>query len=384
MPQFMAPGVLVEEAGLMPAAIDGVGTSTAAFCGPTAKAPLAGRPDEQPPVLGSWGDFEASYGGLGDLVCNGRTVVNHVAHAARLYFLNGGKRLLVAPCEPNPQACAAALQSLEAVQDLSILAIPGCHAWAAAPAAADAAVRALLAHVDRPQSWRFAVLDAPPHEDLNGMRNWRAQFSSSHAALYAPHLVVANPAAAGELLLPPSGCVCGVMARTDMDSGVWKAPADAAVQGALRCQRDFSSADLGVLNASDLNMLRTVPGKGLLVWGARTLSPQAEWKYVSVRRYADFVQASLSRGTAWAAFEPSGQALWARLRQAAGNFLHAQWLAGALMGSKAEQAYFVRCDGSTMTQADMDAGRAVVLLGMAMTKPAEFTLMRLVLQSAEA
>ncbi|MDR7377172.1 phage tail sheath protein FI [Rhodoferax ferrireducens] len=272
---------------------------------------------------------------------------------------------------------AAALAALQAVPDVSTVATPGSSAY---PDRA-AIQAALLAHVEQPQRWQLAVLDSAPQLSLGGVQQQRAGIDSRHAALYYPWLVVADPlapaAAPREISVPPCGHVAGLYARSDATQGVHKAATNLAVAGALRCEYDIDQTEQDLLNPLGVNCLRSFAGRGLRVWGARLASSDPEWKYVPIRRLLDYLQASIVRGTAWAVFEPNAEPLWARVRQLVSDFLLQTWRDGALLGSRPEEAFFVRCDRTTMTQAELDAGQLVCLVGVAVLQPAEFMLFRI-------
>lgn len=288
---------------------------------------------------------------------------------------------------PGAVAYADALAALAAVSDIAIVAAP---AHAAFPATYEAVQKALIAHAENLR-YRFAVLDTPPDQTPGQAREVRGRFDSTRAAIYYPWLMVANPLArpgdsgvAAEIALPPSGFLCGVYARTDVARGVWKAPANEVVQVALRPEREINTATNEVLNPEGVNCIRSFPGRGLRVWGARTASTDPEWKYVSVRRYFIYLERSIDVSTQWAVFEPNGEALWANVRETVSAFLYAEWRNGALLGSKPEEAFFVRCDRSTMTQNDLDNGRLICLVGVAAIKPAEFVIFRIGQKTADA
>ena len=161
------------------------------------------------------------------------------------------------------------------------------------------------------------------------------------------------------------------------ERGVFKAPANEVVRSATGLEREVTAAEQEILNPLGVNCLRSFPGRGFRVWGARTVSSDPEWKYVNVRRYFLYLEHSIDKGTQWAVFEPNGEALWQQVRRTIEDFLLNEWRAGALVGSKAEQAFFVRCDRTTMTQNDIDQGRLVCLVGVAVLKPAEFIIFRI-------
>ena len=222
------------------------------------------------------------------------------------------------------------------------------------------------------------------------MRELRGGIDSTRAALYYPWVITPNPLTGSnslqplEIALPPSGFVCGIYARSDVERGVHKAPANQVVRGALRFEPAINAAQQELLNPIGVNCLRAFSGRGLRVWGARTLSNDPEWKYLNVRRYFNYLGASIDRGTQWAVFEPNNDTLWANVRATISDFLDNEWRSGALLGNKPEQAYFVRCDRTTMTQDDLDHGRLVCLVGVAMVKPAEFMILRIDQMTADA
>jgi uncharacterized protein len=224
----------------------------------------------------------------------------------------------------------------------------------------------------------FYVIDAPISLTPAAITAWRGQLRASpNSALYFPVLRVEDPLHPGALRdVPPSGAVAGVMARTDEQRGVWKAPAgnDGHVRAVRSLTGALSETDQGHLIAAGVNPLVTFPGQGIRVWGARTLaSPEmSEWKYVPVRRLLLFIEESIDRGTRWAAFEPNGESLWRAVRTSIESFLLSVYRSGALAGPTPEDAYFVRCDRMTMTQDDLDNGRLVCVIGVAPVRPAEF------------
>ena len=282
---------------------------------------------------------------------------------------------------------ARALAVLAGMQDVSIVAAPGAAAYADAKAINDL----LIAHSEATGAYRIAVLDLPRGQTVNQARRLGGLIDSSYAALYYPWVVVANPLAGPrrrgiprELTLPPSGFICGIYARNDALRGVWKAPANLVVRGALRFEIDINSAQQQLLNPVGVNCLRYLTGRGYRVWGARTAASDPEWRYVSVRRYFNYLESSIECGTQWAVFEPNGERLWANVRQAVSDFLYSEWRKGALQGATPREAYFVRCDRSTMTQNDLDNGRLVCLIGVAFLKPAEFVIFRVGQKTADA
>lgn len=249
----------------------------------------------------------------------------------------------------------------------------------------------LIAHASRPGAYRIAIADPPRSSSLNQVREFRGQFDSHYAALYYPWVQTLDPTqtpeqgtAPSKILLPPSGFVAGIYARSDISRGVHKAPANEVVQGLTRFEANINTPRQQVLNPEGINALRFFPGRGSRVWGARTMSSDPEWKYVNVRRFFLFLEHSLDLASQWAVFEPNGDLLWAKVARAIAEFLDGQWREGALLGTTPAQAYFVRCDRTTMTQNDLDNGRLICLVGVAPVRPAEFVIFRIGQWTADA
>jgi phage tail sheath protein FI len=208
--------------------------------------------------------------------------------------------------------------------------------------------------------------------------------SARNSAFYFPWVIAPDPAQQNALrAFPPCGFVAGVMARTDATRGVWKAPAgvDASLTGAAGFTVPLSDSESGQLNPHAINCLRALPVYGRVVWGARTLvgddQRASPWKYVPVRRMALFLEESLFRGTQWVVFEPNDEPLWAQIRLNVGAFMHNLFRQGAFQGAAPREAYFVKCDKETTTQADIDLGVVNIVVGFAPLKPAEFVVIKL-------
>jgi len=293
----------------------------------------------------------------------------------------------IAGAEGTAGTYADGFLTLSGLEDVSIVAAPGSSAYADQQAIQNA----LIAHAERRRAYRIAVLDCQPHQTPGDMRIARGRIDSRYAALYYPWVMVSNPLARPgrddiprEIALPPSGFVTGIYARNDTQRGVYKAPANEVVTGALRFEVDINFAQQELLNPLGVNCLRYLSGRGYRVWGARLASSDPEWKYVSDRRYFNYLEASIDRGTQWAVFEPNGERLWANVRQTVTDFLYNEWRGGALLGGSPEEAFFVRCDRTTMTQNDLDNGRLICLIGVAIIKPAEFVIFRIGQKTADA
>ncbi len=368
MPEWTAPGLFVAPDDARPPAITGVSTSVAAFIGMASVDPgLTLAP------LASWEAFEAAYGGTAPLMVRGAAVPNYTAIAVMRFFAQGGTRLYVSRvADATVTAYAAALGRLDGIDEIAILAAPDAAQFD--PAFVTEIHRLLIADAER--TGRFAVLDTPAAADTDQVLATRAAVASDHAALYTPWLRVADPQDPGRMIaVPPSGAVCGVYAQTDTNPGVFKAPAGIAIAQATPV-RAITKAEQDVLNPQGVNVIRIFAGRGTLVYGARSLSHDPQWRYVSTRRYLTYLEKALTAGLAWTVFEPNDAKLWARVRAAIEDFLLREWQKGGLIGTKPEHAYFVRCDAPVMTTDDAAAGRVIVVIGVAPIRPAEFIMIR--------
>jgi phage tail sheath protein FI len=260
------------------------------------------------------------------------------------------------------------IQALEEVDQVAICMVPGM--W-------DTDVRnALIVHCESLAD-RFAILDPPPGLSVQEIEAFRSPIDTKYAALYYPWVEIRDPRPGGSgLQAPPSGFMAGIYARTDVARGVHKAPANETIRSIRGLAQTITKREQDILNPQNINVLRAFPGRGNRVWGARVLTSDAAWKYVPVRRLFLMVEESIDEGTQWVVFEPNDEPLWARVRQTVSRFLDTQWRLGALQGATAEEAFFVACDRSTMTQDDIDNGRLICLVGIAPVKPAEFVIFR--------
>lgn len=261
------------------------------------------------------------------------------------------------------------IESFQEISDVSIMAVPGVT---------DPNVQAkLIAHCEGLAS-RFAVLDAPLDcTGVDELNAHRSTYDSSYAALYAPWVQVYDPLLKRPTFLPPSGSVCGIYARTDIQRGVHKAPANEVVQGCTGLSVSYNQAEQGNLNPKGVNLIRAIPGQGIRVWGARTCSSDGNWKYVNVRRLFIFLEESIRANTGWVVFESNDEALWSRVKGTISLFLETQRRNGALMGSTPDQAYYVNVGATTMTQDDILNGRLICEIGVAPVRPAEFVIFRI-------
>lgn len=245
-------------------------------------------------------------------------------------------------------------------------------------------VRKVIDHCEQ-MRFRFAAIDGdrdaePGDLDPRQTNKW----DTSYAAFYAPWIVISDPLSGARRTVPSGGHVLGVYARTDTERGVFKAPANEIVRGALDVRFEINDNTQGVLNPQGVNVIRSFPARGIRVWGARTLSSNGLWKYVSVRRLFIFLEHSIYDGTQWVVFEPNDDRLWARVKDTIRLFLRSQWRAGALFGRTEEEAFFITCDRTTMTQDDILNGRLICEIGIAPVRPAEFVIFRIFQNTAEA
>lgn len=237
--------------------------------------------------------------------------------------------------------------------------------------------RAMIDHCERNGN-RVAILDPLPDMTPQQVKRWRehdSNFDSSYAALYYPWMKINGPEGK-PIMIPPSGLVAGIYARTDVERGVHKAPANEIVRGALDPAIQITKSEQDILNPVGVNCIRSFTGQGLRVWGARTLASDARWRYVSVRRLFNFVEKSVERGTQWAVFEPNDDELWSRLRRDISAFLTIVWRSGALFGKTAGEAFYVKCDAELNPVEVRDLGMVYVEIGIAPVKPAEFVVLR--------
>ncbi|PWU14357.1 MAG: hypothetical protein C5B50_17410 [Verrucomicrobia bacterium] len=269
---------------------------------------------------------------------------------------------------------------IAALMDVDQISIIG------APGYTDPNVQEALITQCETLKYRFAILDPAPTATngppgIPAIQAQRGQFDTKYAAIYYPRVIVYDPLTDSDIPVPPSGHMAGIYAATDDNRGVWKAPANVVIQGIVRLETKLSKGDHDILNPEPMNIcaLRdfTAQERGLRVYGARCITSDAEWKYINIRRLFILLEASLDQGTQWAVFEPNDERLWARLIQSVSSFLTTIWREGGLMGSKAEEAFFVKCGYETMTQDDIENGRLIMEVGVAPVFPAEFVIIRI-------
>ena len=267
-----------------------------------------------------------------------------------------------------------ALQAFQENSSVSIMAIPGVTM--------PEVQSALIAFCENKKSC-FAILDIPMElTKTNDVANFRDMYDSTYAAMYHPWLQMYDAGAKRPAYFPPSGAMAGIYARSDNERGVHKAPANEVVRGCTGLSCSYNNGEQDILNPVGVNLIRAFPGRGIRVWGARTISSNGLWKYVNVRRLFIYVEESIKASTNWVVFEPNSETLWSRVTRTIETFLATCWRDGALAGSSPDQAFFVECGPTTMTQDDIDNGRLICQIGIAPVKPAEFVIFRITQKTA--
>ena len=265
------------------------------------------------------------------------------------------------------------IKALEDIDEVSIIATPGIT---------DEDVQNELILQCELLKDRFAILDSlKDSSDLEDIKVFRSRYDTKYAALYFPWLLRNDPLDDVNIYVPPSGYMAGIYARSDVERGVHKAPANEVVKGIKDLKYRLNKREHDILNPYpvNINVIRDFrsSNRGIRVWGARCITSDSDWKYVNVRRLFIFIEESIEKGTQWVVFEPNDEPLWARVRRSVTNFLTRIWRDGALQGTTPEEAFFVKCDRTTMTQDDIDAGKLIMQIGIAPVKPAEFVIFRI-------
>ena len=229
----------------------------------------------------------------------------------------------------------------------------------------------------------FAVLDMPGDmKKTKDLANFRDLYDSTYGAIYHPWLECNDNLTKRNGYFPPSGAMLGIYARSDKERGVHKAPANEVVRGCTGLSCPYNQAEQDMLNPIGVNLIRAFTGRGIRVWGARTLSSNGLWKYLNVRRLFIYIEQSIKNNTNWVVFEPNSEALWGRVTRTIEIFLATCWRDGALAGTTAGEAFYVECSRATMTQDDIDNGRLICQIGIAPVKPAEFVIFRITQKTA--
>jgi phage tail sheath protein FI len=319
---------------------------------------------------------------------------SYLADAVTGFFANGGERCYVvgaAATGGREQALKDALGALGPLADLDLVAVP--DAMTLPEDAAQRVQQATLAHCGEHGN-RFAILDAPGGKDpvmdgANTLKAWRQRLTAgstnpANAALYYPWIKVPAANVVGGRPVPPCGHIAGIFARSDARVGVFKAPANEELLSVLDLEFPIDAVIQEGLNPEGINCLRAFPGRGMRVWGARTLSPDPSWRYINVRRLFLTLTRWIDRNMAWAAFEPNTPRLWIRIQRELDVYLGQLWQAGALKGASAAEAFYVKCDAETNPADEREQGRVTTEIGLAPASPAEFIVVRIVHRAGAA
>lgn len=295
---------------------------------------------------------------------------NTLAHAVYGFFNNGGTRCYVV-WEKTKADIDSALNQFEAIDEIAIVAAPGITT--------SDVLETINTHCKNLGD-RTAIFDTLETADLSdaSLVTTLKPFNSDYAAVYFPWIQVFDPATGELKYIPPCGHLAGIYARVDTQRGVYKAPANEVVMGAVGLKYNVSKSQQDGLNPSGINCIRNLNGN-IRVWGARTMGgdDNGEFKYISVRRLLNYLRESIDEGTQWTVFEPNAPDLWARIRRNVTAFLTTVWRSGALFGNAPEQAFFVKCDEETNPPEIRDLGQVVTIIGVAVIKPAEFVIFRI-------
>ena len=347
MPEYLHPGVYVQEGTSGGQSIAGVDTTTACFLGQTDSGDV-----HTPVLITSVAEFRSEFGG------------GPLASSVDLFFANGGQRVWIVRTDDQPDTLARAMASVADQDDMLTVAVPGVCDNRLGP----------VLYAAETQGNRFVVVDGPGPTDARSVQEMRALLLRPRcAALYWPWIEVAGA------FHPPSAAVCGLFTRTDTLRGVWKAPAgtEASLVGATGVSTSVTREEQRLLNRAGINVIRDLEGTGVVVWGSHTLGsvPGSDPTYVAVERTLMFLYQSIVEATAWAVFEPNTEALCSALRAQVESFLHDLWRQGAIQGPTPREAYLVTCDPSTTTDEDVAYGVVNLVLRVALLRPAEFRIL---------
>ncbi len=369
MIQLASPGVYRQEVFAAPPVT--LGTGVPAFLG-YASGP-AGL--NQPLPLFSLADFTANFGGVVENA--------YLSFAVRAFFANGGSlcyAVRLDDAQPPELALQSGLDALSASDTIDLIAAPDIMRLrqpgnlAPDPVQVRTMQSAVVAHCELLGN-RFALLDSLPG---GGVLAQRSGIRSADAALYYPWVrMTSGPSWSGGLA-PPCGHVAGVYARTDSETGVYKAPANEALEDAIDIEVPIGRADQNALNPAGINCIRAFPGRGILVWGARTLSSDPAWTYVSTRRIFLTAGRWIARNLASLAFEPNNEALWALSTREINRYFQELFESGALAGATAETSFYVKCDAETNPPNTRNTRMLVTEIGVAVGVPSEFIVVRIV------
>lgn len=365
------PSASIHKPSIVPPVIDSASTSTAAIIGSFPKGSMTSAQQVQ-----TWTAFEKKYGELKTEALS--------SHCIKQFFANKGKAIWVVRIGTGQIKGVASflrgLSLLDRIGGFNILFIPQTEQLP--DTHANNVMQAAIALVAKHRA--MYVLDVPQRDasrqTVRTLRTWFHEQSGIHhpnVAMYVPRVQVPPSLKKAPLHIPASGAMAGVWARTDQQQGVWKAPAGTAaiLHGVLSIEQTLTQPEMGQLTQLGMNPIRPTSPSQVVAWGARTLSSNREWQYLSVRRLALFLESSIQQGLGWVIDEPNEEPLWAHIRQAIDVFLQSLFRQGAFQGQKAQEAYFVKCGTDTISSADQNAGNVNIMIGFAPLKPGEFIIL---------
>lgn len=324
----------------------------------------------------TFSDTEASkeaYQELDKVICEQKEYIVNFSQGVTNQIEDDPSLFLGEDKGPGKRSGLAAFQE---ISDVSIMCIPGIT---------NPQVQSALVAFCEGKSSCVAILDIPiTSTSVDELLTHRSYFDSSYGAIYHPWLGYFDVLEKRNFFLPPSGVMAGVYARCDTSRGVHKAPANETIRGCTSLSITYNEAEQAKLNPKGVNLIRSIPGNGIRVWGARTMSSDSSWKYINVRRLFIYIEESIRANTNWAVFEPNDEILWSRVQGTITMFLTTLWRDGALAGSTPDEAFFVNIGKSTMTQDDILNGRLICVIGAAPVRPAEFVIFRITQKMEDA
>jgi phage tail sheath protein FI len=285
------------------------------------------------------------------------------------FFENGGQQ-----CFISQIAASDPLESGLAALDQQVVSIVCCPDDSTIPNAA----AIMAAHCERRKD-RICILQTL--QPVVSVPTLQPPVHSSYAAFYYPWITVPSLDHTTSVIIPPCGYLAGVYAETDTMRGFWVEPSNVPLIGATGLSQNLTPAEVTALNALGVGVIQTISTRGITVTGNQTTSPDPDYQFIAVRRLMIFLEQSISRGTQWAVFEPNGPALWVAVSSSVQNFLARVWRSGGLKGATQQDAFFVRCDSSTMTRNEIKNGRLILIVGVAPLQPAEFVLLKITIQT---
>jgi Bacteriophage tail sheath protein len=366
---YISPGVYVEEISNDNKSVVGVDTTITGMLGVTEK----GRSEIYP--VNSFQEYCNEYGGyIRD---------SYLTHAVEGFFLNGGTKCYIGRIKPLRGTELKAedfikdgLSGFCGIDEISIVYVPD----AAILSESEAIIlnSAIKDHCENMQN-RFAILDIPKAQVRN-IANVQKPIDSSYVAAYYPWLKINDPLSNQPITIPPGGHIAGIYTRVDNSQGVYKSPANEVIEGVLAPELNLLQQQQEILTTKMINPICQFPGRGIVVWGARTCSSDPGWKYINIRRLITYLEESIKESILWVVFEPNSAMLWSKVNQSISGFLNKIWRNGGLQGSKPEEAFFVKCDNEIMTPEDINSGRFILEIGVAPVRPAEFIIFRITSQ----